>query len=162
MVGGPTRWRQIGYSRHEPWGMPGGGKDRPRPMSHAHRYPRHEVDEQSPLVPPPDRPSLRNIGEHLATLDRKIRHLSKMIAEPGHRSERARQFDRQERAALVVAVKALRYHQVTIRPETSPVVALRELIDEIDRLEIIGQAPDHDVLARIVVRSRRILDEVSS
>ena len=65
-------------------------------------------------------PEIRDVADHIETLDRRIRYLCRMIEQSAHRSSRAIQYDRQERAALTVAVQLLRWYRAWMRGGETP------------------------------------------
>lgn len=100
--------------------------------------------------------------------ERRRDHLRAVLEAPAKvrgekaKNPRALEYDRAELNFVEAGIAALLYHQSTLRPETSPALTLSELVTELDRLEIVGQCAEHDTLARIVTRARRILEELRS
>ena len=105
-------------------------------------------------------PRIANASDHIDILDRMRRRKQQLLNE-GKTSSRAASWYRQEIAGLVVAVQVLRYHRLAMEPATDPVAALRDLLGEIARLELIEDLEEHDRLAAAVARARRVLQEVA-
>lgn len=101
----------------------------------------------------------RSLMSLVATGERRIKYLQRCISER-NRSQSAIEYDKEEIEFLIVAINALRYQYATMAPETSPAFLLREIIDELDEINMIGQSEKYDRLAMLVARGRRILAEL--
>lgn len=78
-----------------------------------------------------DEPKRAHLSARIACLERRLERLTQKI-ERGEGSERALSFDREEAAALVWALRALRRYRAELEGEDDPVLALSELVVAID------------------------------
>jgi len=99
---------------------------------------------------------ITEVRRKLAAGERRLAFLLEKLEESCG-SPAALSFDREEAAFLRASFTALRYHEMTLRPETSPVLAMRELLDELDRAGLPDASLGHDALHRAVTRARRVL-----
>jgi hypothetical protein len=65
-------------------------------------------------------------------IERRTAHLEERLADPDRR-DASKNFDRQEQTALVEAIVALRHYSLYQRAETSPLLALSELVDALEQ-----------------------------
>lgn len=101
-------------------------------------------------------PTVRKL---IASGERRLVFLDEMIDEE-RGSRGALQFAKAERLFVRAGLLALRTQHALLREDTSPIVALQDLLGE---LELLGVATDdhkHDRLRGIVARSRSILREL--
>jgi hypothetical protein len=72
-------------------------------------------------------PRIQRVNEKIGSLERRLTHLEQRIRDTPQ-GERRRAFDVKEREAVEAAIVALRTHRSMVDPETSPVLALEELV----------------------------------
>jgi len=101
-----------------------------------------------------DGPTLRKlIGSGERRLERLNEVISRGLGSPG-----ALNFDRAERLFVRAAIDALELLHAYTTPELSPVVALQDMVDELEELKLVHSG--HERLDRIVARARVILHEL--
>lgn len=106
---------------------------------------------------------ITSLRRKMAAAERRIEHLQRQLDAgdgPGGLSVGAQHFAREEVSMLKAALLAFRYHDASLHPETSVPLALRQLIEELDALDLPGQAMEHDRLARAMTAARRILGDL--
>lgn len=116
--------------------------------------------EELPQVQYRDRegPTLRKL---LASGERRRDFLNEMIDQE-RGSPGALQFARAERLFVAAGIEALALNHAMLRDETSPVVALRDIVAELEELKLFAPGAAHPQLARIARRAQRILQELGS
>jgi len=99
-------------------------------------------------------PTLRKL---IASGERRLERLNEVISKelgsPGSLN-----FDRAERLFVQAGIKALELVHAFTTPELSPVVALQDLLGELEQLGLINAG--HARLDRIVARARLIIREL--
>jgi hypothetical protein len=104
--------------------------------------------------------TIRNPKGDIASLERRKRFLDAKIAEE-RGSFSALDYDRQESRALKSATRAIRHHVAQLSAETSPALVLREILDEMERLDLPSYTDDHKALRRLAMRGRTVLEALA-
>ena len=110
---------------------------------------KHETDREG-------RPILRDVRQHIGTLDRRKDYLLEQIGGNGRRpmSETAKRFAREEVAALRTAVVGLEYHQGVIGRMDEPIGLLREVVEAYE-----GPVDQEGRMRAVVKRAKLLLEE---
>jgi len=72
-------------------------------------------------------PIIEGVSAKVGVLERRADFLKRKLAQDSYGSTTSAEFDRQEASALKAAVRALRFHAATFRPDIDPVVHLDRL-----------------------------------
>jgi hypothetical protein len=102
-----------------------------------------------------------NILRRVATLERRRDFLRDELdkrREKGTSTEKAEGFVVAEIAALEGGIAALKFHHMVLGKDRSPFVALRELLDTVDELQIDLSAPPFKRLAKAVASGESVMD----
>lgn len=101
----------------------------------------------------------------IAVLERRADHLRRKLEKDGYSSTTSADFDRAEIAAIIDACKALRYHAALEDEDLNPLVALRDLVEEIEAVKTpawaAGLASSSEGLADAVEHAKWLLRDVS-
>lgn len=100
---------------------------------------------------------IKRINAKIGVLERRVGHLESRLADLDRR-EASKNFDRQEMSALEDAIVSLRYHSVYQRAETSPSLALDELVEALEA-DKAGRVR-HPRVAEAIARARSVLSIV--
>jgi len=105
-----------------------------------------------------DRFTIRDVRRKIAAGERRARYVESQFGQGAPSSET---YAREELLFIEAAILTLKYYELSLSPETSIPLALRELLEEMDRVDMPGQNPAHDKLQRAYIKARRILREWS-
>lgn len=105
------------------------------------------------------KPVIENLLHKLASGKRRRDHLVYQIANPpeGGGNPSALHFIQAEKAFIDAAILALKYHYASMTPETSPVLALQELVDAIEEVGYNSYTPEMERLNKAVKKAHSIL-----
>lgn len=78
-------------------------------------------------------PIIVAVNAKLGVLERRREYLAAKLARDGYEQTTSGNFDRMEVSAIDAAMRALRFHAATLRPELDPVVHLSRLVRQVRR-----------------------------
>lgn len=105
--------------------------------------------------------TIKRINARIGVIERRVGHLQDRVDDPGRR-DASKSFDKNEAGALEAAIVALRYHSLNQRPETSPSLALAELVDSLEMQSAVGGGIVHPRVTEALARARAILSLVDA
>lgn len=104
---------------------------------------------------------VKNVLKRIAAGERRRDHLLSRLEDEEFLSKSsvsAINFMKGEILSWNAAIAALKHHHMSLQPETSPYSILRELLDSIDNLGMMGSSQEHINLHKAMARGRMVLD----